>query len=93
MLTLTRVFLVSVKLKHWFFLKWIIYVMNEDKFKDWVTTILVCGVLGYGYVMNFYKLTQCDFLPPYKAEFIHALGLVTPVGFVAGYLDIGEFDN
>ena len=48
--------------------------------------IVVAGSVGW--CMNLYKLTQCDFESPYKCEAIRALGVVPPVGAIAGYFDI-----
>lgn len=44
-----------------------------------------------GWVMNIYKLTQCDFDTPLKAEVIRAVGIpVFPIGVVVGYMDIDD---
>ena len=50
--------------------------------------ILIAG--GTGWVKNIIKLSDCDFQAPYKAEVIHAAGLIPPVGAVTGWLDLGE---
>ncbi len=53
--------------------------------------LITCTVLIFvGWVMNVVKFTQCDFEPSYKAEVIRAVGIVTPIGFVAGYMDLGK---
>ncbi len=62
---------------------------------------VICGVLlvicipiacftGIG--LNIYKLTQCDFKAPYKAEIIRGIGVfpAVPLGIVAGYLHIDD---
>jgi len=54
----------------------------------WLVFILVCGV---GWVMNIYKLTQCDFDAPYKTEIIRVVSTVVPiVGGFTGWMEIGE---
>jgi len=54
----------------------------------WLVFILVCGV---GWVMNVYKLTQCDFETPYKTEVIRVVSTVVPViGGFTGWMEIGE---
>lgn len=40
--------------------------------------------------MNIYKLTQCDFEAPYKAEVIRVVGIIPPVGAIFGYMDFGK---
>lgn len=47
-------------------------------------------VMGTGWVKNLIKLTECDFEAPYKAEVIHYIGIVPPVGMVTGWLDLGK---
>lgn len=62
---------------------------------------IICGVLlsvcipiacitGIG--LNIYKLTQCDFKAPYKAEILRGAGAfpVIPLGMVIGYLHIED---
>jgi hypothetical protein len=46
------------------------------------------GILGY--ILNIYKLAQCDFEPSYKEEVIRTFGLFPPVGAVVGYLNFGK---
>lgn len=53
-----------------------------------VIGLLIVGIVGYG--LNFYKLTQCDFQAPYKAEIIRGIGIVPVVGAFTGYMDLGE---
>ena len=52
-----------------------------------VILILAAAV---GWVKNLIKLSECDFEEPYKAEVVHAVGLVPVVGMVTGYLDVGK---
>lgn len=49
--------------------------------------VIICGV---GWVKNIIKLAECDFESPYKAEVLHAVGLVPIIGAVTGYIDIGK---
>jgi Na+/pantothenate symporter len=49
----------------------------------------IAGIVGW--LMNLYKLAQCDFDTPLKTEIIRAIALpVAPLGAVIGYMDIGE---
>jgi hypothetical protein len=52
--------------------------------------LIIVAVMGVGWVKNVIKLADCDFKAPYKAEIIHAVGLVPPVGMVTGWLDMGK---
>ena len=47
-------------------------------------------VMSIGWVKNIIKLSNCDFEAPYKAEVIHAIGLIPPVGMVTGWLNVGK---
>ena len=47
-------------------------------------------VVFTGWVKNIVKLSECDFKAPYKAEVVHAVGLIPPVGMVTGWLNVGE---
>ena len=52
--------------------------------------LLIILVVGTGWVKNLIKLTDCDFEAPYKAEVIHVVGLIPPVGMVTGWMDVGK---
>lgn len=52
--------------------------------------LMVSSVLALGYGMNIYKLTQCDFEAPYKAEVLHTVGLIPVVGVFTGYMEFGK---
>lgn len=58
----------------------------------WVSIVglLITGVLLTGYVKNIVKLCKCDFEPSYKAEVIHSIGVVTGLGAIIGYIDLGK---
>ena len=51
---------------------------------------VVVAVVAVGWVKNVIKLANCDFEAPYRAEVIHAVGLIPPVGMVTGWLDVGK---
>jgi hypothetical protein len=53
-----------------------------------LTVIFTVCIIGYG--KNIYKLTQCDFREPYKAEVLHTVGLLPIVGIFTGYMDFGK---
>lgn len=53
--------------------------------------IVTAVVLTIGWAINLFKLIQCDFKPPYKAEIIRGAGvIIPPVGGIIGYLPILE---
>lgn len=48
-------------------------------------------LLVWGYIANIYKLTECNFKAPYKAEVIRVVGIVVPpVGCVTGFMHIDD---
>lgn len=56
-----------------------------------VVVYLLCLILGgAGWIQNVYKLTQCDFASPYKAEVVHLVGLVPVVGAITGWINVGK---
>lgn len=55
-----------------------------------IIQIVIVLVIGTGWVKNLVKLAHCDFEAPYKAEVVHAVGIVPPVGMVTGWLDLGK---
>lgn len=62
--------------------------------KDSGFSILIIGIYilaVWGYIANIYKLTDCDFDKPYKAEVIRVVGIVVPpVGCVTGFIHIDD---
>lgn len=52
--------------------------------------LMILLIVGPGWVKNLIKLTECDFEPSYKAEVIHIVGIIPPVGMVTGWLDVGK---
>ena len=64
---------------------------NQNEFTVIELVFAIVFFVGvYGYFLNIYKLTQCDFEPSYKAEVIRTIGLFPPVGAVVGYMDLGK---
>jgi hypothetical protein len=55
-----------------------------------IGNLLIVAVIGTGWVKNIIKLSDCDFQSPYKAEVIHVVGLIPPVGMVTGWLNIDD---
>ena len=55
-----------------------------------IVQILILVIIGTGWVKNLIKLSECDFEPSYKAEIIHLVGIIPPVGMVTGWLDLGK---
>jgi hypothetical protein len=47
-----------------------------------VLIILALIAIGTSWVVNFYKLTQCDFVAPYKGEVLHAVGIIPAASLV-----------
>lgn len=43
-----------------------------------------------GWTMNIMKLIKCDFKSPYKAEIIHTVGILPPVGMIIGWFHIDD---
>lgn len=65
------------------------YTLVELVFVLIVMLIGVPGLVGYG--MNIYKLMQCDFEKPYRAEVIRAAGVpFVPMGSICGFLTISD---
>jgi hypothetical protein len=52
--------------------------------------IAIILIIGTGWVKNIIKLSECDFESPYKAEVVHVVGLIPPVGMVTGWLNVGK---
>ena len=55
-----------------------------------IVQVVLVVIVGTGWVKNLIKLTDCDFQAPYKAEVIHVVGLVPPIGAITGWLDMGK---
>ncbi len=55
-----------------------------------IAYITLIVIIFTGWASNLYKLTQCDFKAPFKAEVIHAVGVVPIVGAFTGWMDFGK---
>ena len=55
-----------------------------------VIYFVIVVIFFTGWVKNVIKLSDCDFQEPYKAEVIHTIGLIPPVGAITGWLDLGQ---
>lgn len=55
-----------------------------------ILQIVIAFVIGFGWVKNIIKLTECDFEAPYKAEVVHAAGLIPPIGAITGWMNVGR---
>ena len=55
-----------------------------------ILQIIIILVVGSGWTYNIVKLTRCDFESPYKAEVIHIIGLVPPIGMITGWMNPGK---
>lgn len=53
-------------------------------------TVLVIVVSVIIYIVNFYKLTDCDFEPNYKCEVIHSVGLIPALTIFTVWYGVDE---
>jgi hypothetical protein len=68
--------------------------MKEERDYSGIISLVIYLLLFYGYFANIYKLTQCDFDTPMRAEAYRITGVVLfPVGIVQGYMDIEDGKN
>lgn len=58
--------------------------------RTFIAYSLIILILSTGWVKNIIKLSNCDFNAPYKAEIIHSLGIIPPVGMITGWLNVGK---
>jgi len=69
----------------------VLKIKRRDKMKViFAVQILAIALIGTGWVKNLIKLSDCDFEAPYKAEIIHTVGLIPPVGAITGWLNVGK---
>lgn len=54
-----------------------------------LSIVIFCAVIG-GWGQNLYKLSECDFAAPYKAEVMHGIGIIPVVGAFTGWMDFGK---
>ena len=64
--------------------------MKKQKGNVMIVMLVIVIVVGTGWVKNIIKLSNCDFESPYKAEVIHTIGIIPPVGMITGWLDLGK---
>jgi len=55
-----------------------------------IVVFIIIAIVGTGWVKNIIKLSNCDFKAPYKAEIIHGVGIIPPVGMITGWLNVGK---
>ena len=55
-----------------------------------IVQLMFIVVIGTGWIKNIIKLTECDFEPSYKAEVIHIIGIIPPIGMIVGWMDFGK---
>jgi len=55
-----------------------------------IVAFIIIAIVGTGWVKNIIKLSNCDFKAPYKAEIIHGVGIIPPVGMITGWLNVGK---
>jgi hypothetical protein len=55
-----------------------------------VVYVFVVLFLFAGYVQCVVKFVKCDFKPSYKAEIIYGAGLVSGLGGIIGWMDLGK---
>ena len=51
-------------------------IIEKSSVTEIIIALAIFGTIAVSWVVNIYKLTQCDFASPYKGEIIHAVGLV-----------------
>ena len=52
--------------------------------------ILLWTALGVGWIINLVDFIRLDFKPPYKAEIIRGIGVVTGLGGIVGWIPIQD---
>lgn len=65
---------------------------SKERVKDFLSGavgIIIIIVLGFGWLLNVYKLVHLDFRQPFKAEFVRIIGL-SPLGTIIGYMNITD---
>jgi hypothetical protein len=63
------------------------YFKGEGCMKGiFIIWFIIAIAAGTGWIKNIVKFTKCDFEAPYKAEVLHGVGIIPPVGAVMGWL-------
>ena len=66
-------------------------ILHRKSFRNiWKIQLVLLLIIGTGWVKNIIKLSDCDFEPSYKAEVIHLVGLIPPIGMVTGWMNPGK---
>ena len=66
-------------------------ILHQKSFRTmWQIQLVILLIIGTGWVKNIIKLSDCDFEPSYKAEIIHLVGLIPPVGMITGWMNPGK---
>ena len=55
-----------------------------------ISVILFWVAVLFGEIKCIYKVFQCDFKAPYKAEIIYGASALTGIGAVVGYFNIED---
>jgi len=55
-----------------------------------VINIAITVIIAATWILNLYKLIGHDFEAPYKAEVIHAIGVVPPFCVVTAFIDLKD---
>lgn len=55
-----------------------------------IVYVAIVIALLVGEVKCIIKFVKCDFEPNYKAEIVYGVAMVTGLGCVVGYLDLGK---
>ncbi len=51
---------------------------------------IVTIFIGISWLMNIIKLTECDFVAPYKCEAVHGVGIFPYASIVTGWITVEE---
>lgn len=55
-----------------------------------IVILLLMAFSSIGWGLNLYKLSQADFVAPYKNEVIRVIGIIPLVGAFIGWIDIED---
>ena len=51
-----------------------------------VIPLVIVLLIAGSWLVNLFKLTNCDFEAPYRCEVIHAAGIIPPVALVTAWI-------
>lgn len=63
--------------------------MNGKKYII-IASVITLALFVAGWTQNIYKLSQCDFEAPYRAEILYGIGVIPVVGGVIGWFNIED---